>query len=205
MTKQAVSHLPRQSHGGRRTGAGRPRTQGADEAILAATADLLRKVGLRRLTVDAVARQAGVSSASVYRRWPAKAALVAAAYRDVLGPPVPVDTGSLRGDLQEMGTEILRFFTGVHGQLLGAVLAGAEGDAELIAAVRKATAPRRAALRAVIRRAIARGEAEAGTDVELAIDLFTGPLWTRLLVTGRPINRAVVARVVDMTAAALAP
>ena len=60
-------------------GRGRPRREGADEEILAVTLEMLREIGYGALTVDAVAERAGVAKTTLYRRWPSKSALVAAA------------------------------------------------------------------------------------------------------------------------------
>ena len=60
-------------------GRGRPRREGADDEILAVALAMLREQGYGALTVDAVAERAGVAKTTVYRRWPSKGALVAAA------------------------------------------------------------------------------------------------------------------------------
>lgn len=60
-------------------GRGRPRREGADEEILAVTLEMLREAGYGALTVDAVAERAGVAKTTLYRRWPSKSTLVAAA------------------------------------------------------------------------------------------------------------------------------
>ncbi len=61
---------------------GRPRRAGADEEILTVALELLREKGYRDLNVDEVAERAGVAKTTVYRRWPTKGALVAAAIAD---------------------------------------------------------------------------------------------------------------------------
>lgn len=58
---------------------GRPRKEGADEEILAGARALLAEVGYATLTVDAVAERVGVAKTTVYRRWPTKRELIAAA------------------------------------------------------------------------------------------------------------------------------
>ncbi|MBU3702145.1 MAG: helix-turn-helix transcriptional regulator, partial [Acidimicrobiia bacterium] len=58
---------------------GRQRSEAADHAILSATLDLLSETGYGALTVAAVIARSGVSSATLYRRWPTKQDLVAAA------------------------------------------------------------------------------------------------------------------------------
>src|SRR5437764_9450209 len=81
---------------------GRPRSQEADAAIREATVDLLAQEGYAGLTMSGVAHQAGVSTATLYRRWRSKLDLVI----DVLALraeewPVP-DTGNLEGDCRAL-------------------------------------------------------------------------------------------------------
>src|SRR6202142_4666186 len=79
---------------------GRPRSEKARDAILAAAAELLLARGLGAVSMDAVAEQAGVSKATIYRWWPTKETLALdALYHEWSAVPAPRDTGSLRGDL----------------------------------------------------------------------------------------------------------
>lgn len=68
-----------------------------------ATQELLIEEGFARLTMDAVARRCGGSEATIYRRWPSKTALVAAAAAAYIAPEVP-DTEDLREDLLPPGS-----------------------------------------------------------------------------------------------------
>ena len=60
-------------------GRGRPRREGADEAILLAARQLLEETGYAAFTVDVIAERTGIAKTTIYRRWPTKGALVAAA------------------------------------------------------------------------------------------------------------------------------
>ena len=82
-----------------RNGPGRPRSEAADRAILGACIGLLADRGLAQLTLEGIARRAGSSKATIYRRWPSKLHLVADAVADL--PPLPEpDTGSVARDLR---------------------------------------------------------------------------------------------------------
>lgn len=109
-------------------GRGRPRRQGADEEILAVVRAILDAHGYRALSVDDVAARAGVAKTTVYRRWPSKGALVAAAIE-----PAAVATGSADEVLQEARTLLAPF-------------ADADDDAEILGVLRNILAPRREAL-----------------------------------------------------------
>ena len=80
-------------------GPGRPRDAHADEAILEATLELAGTVGLIGLTMDAVAARAGVSKATIYRRWSSKESLVLDAWMACFPVEEFPDAGSLVGDL----------------------------------------------------------------------------------------------------------
>src|SRR3712207_1543584 len=72
-------------------------------AVLSATIDALVDVGYDGLSVEDVARRAGVHKTTVYRRWPTRAALVAEATRERSQQVIPVpDTGTLAGDLRQL-------------------------------------------------------------------------------------------------------
>src|SRR3954453_18015238 len=85
-------------------GATATRGESRESAILCAAFELLAEIGYERLTMDAVAIRARASKATIYRRWPGKAELVAAALRLCAGnDTMPIaESDSLRGDLIAM-------------------------------------------------------------------------------------------------------
>src|SRR5690242_7791444 len=101
-TKKARTIAPRKKPAAtpRRRDAGRPRGQPITEAVLDRTLEELASFGVAKLSVSRIARAADVNKTSVYRRWPTREALVAAALERVherLASQLQ-DTGSLRGD-----------------------------------------------------------------------------------------------------------
>src|SRR5438270_2617946 len=174
-------------------GRGRPRSAEADAAIQQATVDLLVTEGYAGLTMSGVAVHAGVSTATLYRRWRSKLDLVI----DVLAiraeeTPVP-DTGTLEGDCREMLHMLVDKARTTQTTPIMAGLVGEIGrNPELASSLRaNLIAPRRAALHEVFRRAQARGEIRPEVDASLAADLLFGPLYHRLLVTGEPVTARV--------------
>lgn len=179
----------------------RPRVEGGrEDEILDATLDLLLEVGYDRLTLDAVARHARASKATLYRRWETKARLVVEAMaRANLAPSAAaVDTGTLRGDL-------LATFCGGQGllrngapTLLASVITAVTTDPEFAAAFRQTfLEPRLQVSRAVYTRAAARGEISADLDLDLLAPTLAGIVLHRAFVLGELPDDALVERVVD--------
>src|SRR6187431_450099 len=79
---------------------GRPRSKGVDESILVATLELAGEVGIKGMSMDELAQRAGVSKATIYRRWPSKEILVLQALQTALQPLDDVDTGEVVEDLR---------------------------------------------------------------------------------------------------------
>jgi len=135
-----------------------------EDAILRTTLELLAECGYDQLTIDAVAARARCSKATIYRRWPGKAALVMTAVRRHAGQPATAapDTGSLRSDLLA-ALEIMRSsLSGQDAALVLGLLIAMHRDQELAAEVRvQVLNAKREVFGAVIARAIARGEVPA--------------------------------------------
>jgi AcrR family transcriptional regulator len=163
----------------------------------------LARDGYGGLSVDGVAVQAGVSKASIYRRWASKRDLVVAAARD-LSRTVPVpDTGDVRDDLAAIVGELARVFAapGTVG-LVAALVSGMAADRELATAFRDGfLSVRRDATRTVLERARERGEISPDLDLDVVIDLLAAPLYYRLLITGDPIDDRFASNLVDAVVA----
>jgi len=165
---------------------GRPRSEASHHAIIRATLELLLESGYRSLTMEGVRARAGVGKATIYRRWSSKEELVRDAVvllHDDLQAP---DTGSLRGDYEGMAS-LVRSAAQRAGAatLMPRLLGDVANDPELRAIFYdNLVEPRRAQMRAVLQRAVARGEIRGDVDIELIIDLFAGPVVYRLLITG---------------------
>ena len=140
--------------------AGRRRGATLEQAILRATIDELLESGYEALTMDRVARRAGTNKNAIYRRWPSRAALAVAAYRElnVGEQPLP-DSGSLRDDALELLRRANRSWTSPAGQLRRSLFAGVAHDPELLALLQERANDAGSALwLTVVARAVARGE-----------------------------------------------
>ena len=141
----------------------RRRRRGAalEEAVLRAAIDELLDVGYARLTMDRVAERAGTNKNAIYRRWPSRAALAVAAYRQMAGGDQPLpDTGTLRDDALELLRRGNRAWSSPVGTVQRSLLAGVANDPELLAMIQERANDAGAALwLTVLGRAVARGEA----------------------------------------------
>ena len=164
---------------------GRPRSEASHHAIIEATLELLVEGGYGALTMEAVRTRAGVGKATIYRRWSSKEELVSDTIVFLHEEFKTPDTGSLRGDYDALATLVRASASRSGASLMPRLIGEAIDDPELFAIFHaNLVAPRRAALRSVLERAVARGEIREGLDLELLIDLFAGPAVYRLLITG---------------------
>ena len=144
----------------RRAPAPRRRGPALEQAILRATIDELLESGYEALTMDRVAQRAGTNKNAIYRRWPSRAALAVAAYRELNVADQPLaDTGTLRGDTLELLRRANRSWTSPAGQLRRSLFAGVAHDPELLALIQERANDAGSAMwLTVVARAVARGE-----------------------------------------------
>lgn len=169
---------------------GRPRNQQTHQAILEAARSLLNREGESRFSIEQVASAAGVSKASIYRRWPTKGALLIELYMEGLPEVITVDARSLRSELKRYLLDTVeRLQNPLWRSILRSLVAEGQYDpvtAELLR--ERVVAPRRAAGSHLLQHAVATGQIPAGLDHELILDLLFGPLWYRLLFEHAPID-----------------
>lgn len=176
----------------------------SSDAILRATLDLLAERGFDGLSVDAVAAQAGVGKATIYRHWGSRAKLVYSAAMCLQNPLVVPDTGTLEGDLEALLRGLVHFlFESDAGRVLPTLVDAANRDPELAALRAEHVRGRRENLFAVFRRAVERGELDPATDLERAADLLAGPAFYRRLMSGEVMHADEVAGHVELVLRAL--
>ena len=170
-----------------------------DPQIFAAVLELLREIGYERMTIDAVAARARVSKATIYRRWPGKPQMVADALRNQkFEVHVPVDTGTLRGDLLAMLRAAARICT-TDISLMLAVAFAMLSNPELAALMREHVLPaKRMESDGIIDRAVSRGEIAPDDRVRaLFHGLAPALLMSRLAAEGLPADDEYLRCLVD--------
>jgi len=168
--------------------------------VLEAALAELAESGYRGLSVEAVARRAGVHKTTVYRQWPDRERLVTDALMQRSGEELPMpDTGALRSDLVALAVAILSQLTKPDVTALLRMLV-AEGPRlpAFRQTARSFWAARFERAAGVVQRAIDRGELPPETDAPTVLEGLIAPLYLRLLVTGGELSEEFVVGAVDL-------
>ncbi|EHR50606.1 transcriptional regulator [Saccharomonospora marina XMU15] len=183
-----------------RRGRGRRPAAEVRAEVLAATGHLLLREGLKAVTFDRVAREAGSSKVTLYKWWPSPGALAAEAYfaqsEPVLAFP---DTGDIRADLISQLTAFVRWLTEEGAATPVSELVGAaQTDPDVARAWTEEYArPRRELARMRLRAAQQQGQLPEDADLDVIVDQLWGACYHRLLVLKVPFDQTLVPRLVD--------
>jgi AcrR family transcriptional regulator len=179
---------------------GRPRDPSRDGVIRAAILRLLAEVGYGALTMDAVASEAGVGKATIYRRWRTKQDLVVDTISDLAqAEGTSPDSGSLEGDLRAMMRQYVGVLTGPTGAAIKSLLSTMPHHPALAEAFR--TGPVevwRSGFEEVWARAERRGEVPTGLEHTMIGETVGAVLVQRWLITGWPLDEAVADQALEM-------
>jgi AcrR family transcriptional regulator len=162
---------------------GRPRDPGIELRVFKAALQVYAAEGWAGFNFDAVARGAGVGKDAIYRRWPARDALLGEALRKRWDGVGEIDEGCVRDDLLALGRMTLDIFTGTYGE----VALQLRADARRFTEVRAFVDPYRETVihqgRNIVRKAIARGEFPSGANPALIMDLLIGAIINHIIST----------------------
>ena len=184
---------------------GRPRSADADATILAATLELAGEVGINGMSMDVLAERAGVSKATIYRRWTSKEQLVLDALRSALGPLDDVDTGSLRGDLRAYLISLgERMWQGKMSDVLPHLIEVACHDEALRDRLDDYVHYRREPILAILGRGVERGELPHGAELEVLADVLLAPFVYRRLLSHEPLDADYVDALLRVAITAIA-
>lgn len=167
----------------RRLKAGRPRSDDSHRAILDATRRLLTHMPVAQLSVESIAKKAGVGKTTIYRWWPNKQAVVMDA---VFSQPgflniLPASASSFEG-IKAQVEKLLRQLSGKNGRVVAEIIGEAQSDPEAIKGlITHFFQDRYNALARYVNEGKDRGEFAADLDVEASIDMILGPIVFRLL------------------------
>ena len=171
---------------------GRPRGQNAAShaVIMQAVYDLLQERSVRDLTMEAVAKRAGVGKPTLYKWWPSKAALVFAMFHErlVIAPHMP-PSASAETALRARIAHLIAALNGPFGKVMADLIAEGQGEPAVLRELyERLIAPRRASTVADVERGKSAGEFAIGINPELLLDAIFGPIYYRLLVRHAPLT-----------------
>jgi AcrR family transcriptional regulator len=186
---------------------GRPRSLECHGAILDSVLQLMQKDGYNAVTIEGVARHAGVGKQTIYRWWGSRAELILEAFANHAADLVPTpDRGSLREDLDVFMNAGFKRLSRDYGAIMRGLMADAVLDPDFNKILREAfILKRRAATMEILKRGVARGEIARDADLELMADMLFGPVWFRLLVQHGKLDTRFASQLVGAVVAAFAP
>jgi AcrR family transcriptional regulator len=186
---------------------GRPRDPTLEDRVFDAAIALYAEAGWAGFTFDALARRSGVGKAGLYGRWPDREALLRRTFETRWLAPSSIDTGTLKGDLVDLAAQVFAARAGAHAR----AAAWMGMDAQAYPQMREVLTPYTEATirqgRAIVRRAIARGEIPASINPGLLMDLVVGAVSNHIATTPQRLRGAMMARrdafIEDLVTAAL--
>lgn len=185
------------------------RSESSRRAILDATVRLLLADGatIQKLTIEAIAREAGTGKTTVYRWWPTKASVVVDALVETHLRHVPVPEGlPLLEAIEQHLSALVEEYSGPAGRLFAQLIAESQYDPEALATFRERFFDRRRdGIDALVRRGLKTGELPPDLDADLFGEMIYGPVTHRLLLGYLPLDQEFVQGLVRQAAKLIAP
>lgn len=173
---------------------GRPsgRSQRTHHAVMTAAAELLAENGYASITIEGIAARSKVAKTTIYRWWSTKAAIFMELYNELADQMLTgLDTGSVEKDLRNLLRGLFKLFTTTSaGPAMVGMIAEAQSSPEFAKVFQEQfMVHRRNVTRKILERGVKRGELLADIDIDLAIDIISGPIWYRLLQGHAPLDQ----------------
>ena len=183
--------------------AGRPRSEASRASILETAYRFLQRHRVSEISIIHVAREARVSTATVYRWWSTKEALLLDAFLHTADHEMVLKrTGPPLERFKEYILQVGRFFTGENGIVVARLLTAIQDDAALRKEFQtRVYTPRDKEIRAIVNEAIRRGDLPADLKITVFLDSIIGPLLARLLIRHEKIDEAFVGAVFEQVVA----
>lgn len=169
------------------------------DAIMDAVFELLEQSSVRDLSMDQIAKRAGVGKPTLYKWWPTKAALVLAMFHERLAAlPESTDAESFEAWIRARVQRLISEFHGAFGKVMVDLIAeGQSAPAILQDLYDQHVGLRRAATVKRIELARVSGEFRADVNPEIVVDAIFGPIYFRLLMRNPPLDNKFGDELVD--------
>lgn len=175
---------------------GRPMDPKVHDAILSAAMKLLETQCVRELSIKGIADAAGVTRPAIYRRWSTPTEIALDAFLQTTEREIPIETGD--DPAEALAAHILamtRFMRSRRGRVVVEILGAGQGDPELLALFRERFLCQRRKLgRILFQDGIDRGIFDPDLEIDLAIDLYAGPIYHRALAGHAALTDAFATR-----------
>jgi len=170
---------------------GRSRSDASRIAILNAALKLLETVPLQQLTIEAIAREAGVGKATIYRWWTSKASIVIDAFVLNHTAHVPMPEGLCARDTLYRHVHLLvEQYGGWHGRLVAQILAEGQSNPAVLREFRERFIyGRRAMVQELIEAGRRSGEFRTDIDADIQSEVLYAPIYFRLMVQNLPLDK----------------
>ena len=178
---------------------GRPRSADAEERIIAATYEALSEIGYTNLTVDEIVARAGVSKATVYRRWSTKEELIVRCLQDRAAQDNPPSTGDWRRDIEQAVEAMIALTDTDIGRAMVAAMTAAYNhpSANALVLTRRDSGPP-ASIRSALCEGLERGELRPDLDVDLTMDLLAATISWRMIALGETVAPSLAKSIVSI-------
>ncbi len=164
-------------------GVGRPRSEGTRMQILAATARLLETRTVQSLSIEAIAREAGVGKATIYRWWDAKALVVIDAFMEhhLVKTPMPRNLPPGKAIATHL-VSLIHEYAGWSGRIVAQIIAEGQADPAVLRVFRERFHyGRRALVREMLEEWRVAERIRAPENVEMLAELLYAPVYMRLM------------------------
>lgn len=201
MQISSAENLPEAEHEFK---AGRPRSEESRRAILDATRRLLTHMSVSKISIEAIAKKAGVGKTTIYRWWPNKQSVVMEAVFNQPGFQNFMPQASIPFvGIQNQVEKLVRQLTGKNGRIVAEIIGECQGDVEILKAlVKNFFQDRYNSLAYYIQKGKHDGQFKDDIDVEVAIDAILGPIIFRLM-SGQNLDEVFAKKLIEMLRGAL--
>ena len=167
-----------------KTKAGRPRSEKAQQAVLNATYELLNENDGKKLTIEAIAKKAGVGKPTIYRWWPSLADIVLEAVLSQADSKIPVPPyESLQTSLRQFLRNSMESINEGDGANLRYLMSLAQQDDSFRDRFRENfVSKRQAVLKSILEQAVEANDISSTQDLDMLVDILFGAMWYRLLI-----------------------
>lgn len=160
--------------------------------VIEAVLDELAASGRDGLSMDRIARRAGVSKVTIYRRWRTKDELLVAAYEQLSRPFPDLATGTLSGDLDALLAVVYEGAADPrYAVVLTELVAAAATDPDLRPHLDAVSDNWQAGIRQMLTDAQQRGELDADVATDLLAEVLSALTLRRVMFATAPIDHTL--------------